>query len=173
MESKSYACYIIINKYTKYFISNETNFISDSLENTKNQIIKIIANEFKDIHIDYPIELDDFEYKWFGEQYINSSSFYYKIFDSNFNKWIEPWNKQEIYSDVIDFIINEDSQNPPDFNKIFGEPDPNDNTLDKFSMLDNENNIINKINTAYNTMINNKNQDPQQEEEEEDEEINI
>ena len=61
MESKSYACYIIINKYTKYFISNETNFISDSLENTKNQIIKIIANEFKDIHIDYPIELDDFE----------------------------------------------------------------------------------------------------------------
>jgi hypothetical protein len=35
-------------------------------------------------------------------------------------------------------MFEEDSKNPPDFSQIYGEPDPDEDTLDKFTMEDNE-----------------------------------
>jgi hypothetical protein len=105
------------------------------------------------LNIDYPLNLIDFEHHWFNKQYINSNAFYYKIFmDGN---WHEPWDNQDIYSDVLDKMLEEENNNPPNFNEIYGEPNPDEEVIDKFSMNNNED--IHDLQTKFTEIIKNSN----------------
>ena len=118
---------IIINKYDKHFTTYEQTFICSSIDDAKNKLIDYLANNLL-LEIDYPMSLEQFEYIWFSEQYVNTNAFSYKIFS---NKWDQPWTLDEIYLDVIDKIVDNDNNNPPDFTKLYGEPDETSDNDDK------------------------------------------
>jgi hypothetical protein len=127
---------LTVNKFTSYFESISYFLTFDTLENTKNGMINILINHFKKIHINYPHNLIDFEYELFNQNYVKSDAFIYKIFKNN--NWEEPWDTQDIYEEVIEKIIKEDSDNPPDFSEIYGEPDPDENIINKFTIENDE-----------------------------------
>lgn len=117
------------------FKTEQTTYTCDSLDDAKNKLIERLVSVFS-INIDYPFDFVDFEYQWFEQQYINSNAFYYKIFIEG--KWESPWEEQEIYSDVLDRIQSIEEANPPNFDEIYGEPDPDEDIINKFSMEQNE-----------------------------------
>ena len=125
------ALLIRINKYKQYFESDQKTFICESIEEAKNNIINILVKNFSHLNIDYPDDFNDFEYIWF-KKYIKVNAFDYKIFDGN--QWIEPWELQDIYSDVLDLMQKNEEADPPNFDEIYGEPEPDENVIDDFSM---------------------------------------
>ena len=127
---------LTINKFTTYFESTPYFLMFDTLENTRNELINILVTHFKKLHINYPSELSEFEYELFNHQYVKTDAFVYKIYQNN--RWEEPWEPQDIYDDVIDKIVKEDSENPPEFSEIYGEPDPDENIINKFTMENDE-----------------------------------
>lgn len=113
---------ITINKYNKtYFESKEKTWVLDNEETVYSELIKYLVLQFKDLKFDYPLDLVDFDYLWFDKQYVNCNSFSYKVF--NGEKWYEPWEYQDIYSDVFDAIQDEENKTHPDFTHMYGEPD--------------------------------------------------
>jgi hypothetical protein len=122
---------ITINKYSTYFETHTIYNIYDSLENAKQSLIDIIFSNFKNITIDYPTDLIDFEYQWFKEQYVKTNVFVYKIYNND--TWSEPWESQDIYEDVLEKIQDYENKNIPDFSKIYGEPNPDMEEDDNFT----------------------------------------
>ena len=127
---------LTINKYSTYFESITHFLLFDTLDNTRLELINILTTHYKKLNINYPLLLNDFEYENFSQNYVKADTFIYKIFQDN--KWDEPWDIQDIYEDVIEKIVNEDSENPPDFSEIYGEPNPDENKIDKFTMENDE-----------------------------------
>ena len=127
---------LTVNKFSNYFEAIPYFLTFDTLENAKNEMINILVTHYKKLHINYPQEILDFEYINFNKEYVKAESFIYKIYYND--KWDEPWENQDIYSDVIEKIINEDSDSPPDFSEIYGEPDPDENIINKFTMENDE-----------------------------------
>jgi hypothetical protein len=76
------------------------------------------------------LDLIDFEYIWFKEQYVKTNAFVYQIYHND--KWSEPWDTQDIYEDVLEKIQDYENKNIPDFSKIYGEPNPDINEDDNF-----------------------------------------
>ncbi len=113
---------LTINKYSTYFETNTVYNFYDSLEIAKQSLIDIIFSNFKQITIDYPSDLIDFEYLWFKEQYVKTNAFVYQIYYND--TWSEPWDSQDIYEDVLEKIQDYENKNIPDFSKIYGEPNP-------------------------------------------------
>lgn len=132
----NYALIVFVNKFVNTFETKQQTFICSSIEETKDKLINYLSNEFSCMNIDYPLELADFEFYWFGEKYVNTNSFYYKIFANDI--WSEPWDSQEIYNDVLDKMHEIELNNPPNFEEIHGEPDPDSEVIDNFSMENNE-----------------------------------
>jgi hypothetical protein len=127
---------ITINKFTTYFESNTYTFVYDSVNDARNKLVEILVENFKYINIDFPNNLVDFEYIWFKQQYVNVNSFNYKVFLDN--RWVEPWDSDDIYDDVLVKLEEYEIQNAPDFSKMYGEPDPDVDTDDKFNIENNE-----------------------------------
>lgn len=127
---------ITINKFKHYFETSQTSWTCESMDEAKDKLVEHIAKEFSNLNIDYPFDLIDFEYHWFGQQYVNTNAFYYKLFMEGV--WHEPWDHQEIYSDVIDIMQANEESNPPNFEEIYGEPEPDEDTVDNFTMDKNE-----------------------------------
>jgi hypothetical protein len=123
---------IIINKFNHYFETQTQTWSCDTIDQARERLLDYLSDQFKNLNIDYPMELDDFEYIWFNKQYLNSNSFYYKIYNSG--EWLEPWEHQEIYSDVLERMLAREQANPPDYSQSYGEPDPDEDTSDKFTM---------------------------------------
>lgn len=115
---------VTINKYDSYYESAQYNCVCDSLDATRVKLIDYICYHFKDLNIDFPLELDDFQNIWFNQTYVKADAFRYKVFHND--KWDEPWEYQDIYSDVMEQLITIESTNPPDFSKIYGEVDPDE-----------------------------------------------
>lgn len=126
---------VTLNKFNTYFETKQETFICESEEKAREELINLLVNNFKSLNIDFPQELVDFEYIWFKQQYVNCNCFDYKLFNS---KWSEPWEPQDIYSEVLDRMFDEDSKNPPDFSEIYGEPNPDESKQDKFTMENDE-----------------------------------
>ena len=148
----SYGLIITINKYIKYFETIKQTFVCNSLEECKYKMIEFIANQFTFLNIDFPLELNDFEYIWFEQNYTQLNVFSYTIF-TNFTKTIskgeepftedlekiyysskmdnEPWELQDIYYEVIEKIHELEINNPPDFSQLYEEPDPDENSPTK------------------------------------------
>jgi hypothetical protein len=76
---------------------------------------------FTPLNIDFPLELTEFENIWFNQTYVSADAFTYKIFQNN--AWSEPWSQQDIYDDVLEIMLAHEVANPPDFAKIYGEPE--------------------------------------------------
>jgi len=127
---------ITINRYTNYFESANYHTTHDSVENAKNKLIQTLVDNFKHINIDFPNNLVDFEYHWFKQQYVKANAFTYKIFSNN--NWTEPWDCDEIYDEVLSQLEEYEISNPPDFSKMYGEPDPDAEADDNFTVENNE-----------------------------------
>ena len=130
---------IYVNKYNACFETIEKIFECTDLDSAKNQLINYLVDQFKNLNIDYPFELVDFEYLWFGQQFVRCNSFYYKLcIDS---KLSEPWELQDIYTDILDEMLRLEHENPPDFSKLYCEPtidDTDENSKDVFNSENNE-----------------------------------
>ena len=124
--------FIGITKSSTYFESINEYKVVDTIDEARVELINYLVRQLGVLNIDYPLSVEDFEYIWFNEQYVKSSVFNYKLFVND--KWVEPWESQEIYSDVLDKMFDEETKNPPDFSHIYGEPD----ALEEPSTLDNE-----------------------------------
>jgi hypothetical protein len=127
---------ITINKFKHYWETSQTTMLCESMDKAKDKLVDHLAKEFSNLNIDYPLELSDFEYHWFGQQYVKSNAFNYKLFMEGV--WHEPWEHQDIYSDVLDKMQANEEADPPNFDEIYGEPDPDENAIDHFSMEKNE-----------------------------------
>jgi hypothetical protein len=122
-----------INKYKHYFETSNATFVCDTIDNTKEKLINHLVLQFGNLNIDYPMDLTDFEYIWFKENYVNTNAFSYFIFfqSDQDTKWCQPWDLQEIYDEFLDKMVEKDSTNPPDFDAIYGEPNPDEEVDDK------------------------------------------
>jgi hypothetical protein len=127
---------ITINKFKRYFETQQTTLVCETIEEAREKLLEYLSKELECLNIDYPLDLTDFEHYWFGQQYINTNAFYYKLFMEG--SWHEPWDQQEIYSDVLDRIEKNDLLDPPVFDEIYGEPNPDEDTVDNFSMENDE-----------------------------------
>ncbi len=114
---------IVINKYKNYFETKQHFLICDTLFNTKEKLLELLTEYFNKINIDYPLKLEDFEYEWFGQQYVKSNAFSYKIFVDG--KWDEPWELQDIYDEVLERIVKHEIDNykPDEENENFSIKD--------------------------------------------------
>jgi hypothetical protein len=125
---------ITINYLLTYFKTDQIYLYCSSVEEAKLKMIEILANKFAQLYIDYPHDLNEFEFEWFNKQYVDSNCFYYKlcVIEPNHTlKWIEPWEYQELYLDILDHIQQIENSNPPKFEEIFGEPNPDESEPDK------------------------------------------
>ena len=127
---------LTVNKYVNHFESIPYFLIFESLEYAKLGIINILVTHYKKLHVNYPHDLVDFEYLLFDQNYVKADAFVYKIYQND--QWEEPWEPQDIYDEVIERIIKEESENPPEFSEIYGEPDPDENIINKFTMENDE-----------------------------------
>lgn len=123
---------INISKYNNYFETSNTTFLCDTIDEAKGKMIEYLVTQMGSLNIDYPMDLHDFEYIWFKQTYVNTNAFTYFIF--NDTKWHQPWDLQDIYDEFLDKMIEKDSLNPPDFDTIYGEPNPDEEAEDNFAM---------------------------------------
>ncbi len=141
---------ITINKFNHWFETTQVSFSCENIDDTKNNLVDYLVTQFKNLNIDYPLDFADFEYAWFKQQYVNTNAFYYKVFMEN--SWHEPWDQQDIYSEVLDKMFEQETQNPPDFTNLYGEPDPDEEVNDKFDNIE-ENELINELEKKLTNII--------------------
>jgi hypothetical protein len=104
-----YGLIINLNKYNSFCEIIHKTFICDNLEDCKNQLINFLIDEFKDLNIDFPLELNEFEYIILNQNYINTNIFNYMIFYDD--KWITPWELDDIYTELLEKIHELDIKN--------------------------------------------------------------
>ena len=119
---------ITTNRFNNYFESKTYPIICDSIESAKNELINTLVKEFKNLKIDFPDDLNDFEHVVFNEQYVKSNAFTYKVFDNN--TWSEPWEPNEIYTDVLDKMLEEENKEQVDFDKLYKDEEQEDETME-------------------------------------------
>jgi hypothetical protein len=107
---------IIIDKET----SNNKIFYANNLDNCKKYLIEYLASLLKNINIDFPDQLLDFEYIWFNQTFMDSSFFSYDVNSE------EPWDYQEIYEEVLDKLLEIEHANIPDFAELYSEEEEED-----------------------------------------------
>ena len=127
---------ITINKFNTYFETKSYYLVCDNIDEAKNKLTDNLVENFRYITIDFPLDLIDFEYLWFKQQYVNTNAFVYKIFTNG--QWTEPWETQDIYDEVLEKLEVQEIENVPDFSKMYGEPDPDIEADDNFNVENNE-----------------------------------
>lgn len=128
---------VIINKYSTYFKNTIKTFECSSLDETKTKLIEYLAEELNKEEIDFPIELDDLRFKWFNESYVDCDIFSYKVFDNIFT---EPWELQDIYSEVYDLMFNKECEKEIDYASLYNEDKLSDE--DEMKIKETENNLF-------------------------------
>ena len=142
-----------INKFNHYFETSNATFICDTIDEAKDKMIEYLVTYMGSLNIDYPMDLHDFEYIWFNQNYVKTNAFTYFIF--NGTKWYQPWDLQEIYEEFLDKMIAKDSLNPPDFDTIYGEPNPDEENEDNFTMDHEQNEQIQELERKLSEIISN------------------
>jgi hypothetical protein len=134
---------VIINKYNnfnKYFQNIIKTFELSSLDETRTKLVEYLAEELNKEEIDFPIELDDLRFKWFNETYTDCDIFNYKVYDNNFT---EPWDLQDIYSDVYDLMFNKECDKEIDYASLYGEDKLTEENEKNY--IESENNLFENI----------------------------
>jgi len=126
---------ININGFSKKFFNFEKTFICNDLEHAHKILLNYLSSNLNILNIDYPLNLNELDYYWFDGNHVDANIFSYKIFDNN--QWIEPWDKDDIYSELLDIMNKQEIENAPDFSKVFlennddNDDNDNDNNYDK------------------------------------------
>jgi hypothetical protein len=138
---------ITINKYNNCFSHDIFTFNLNSIDDVKDKLISTLVDAFKELNIDFPLELLDFEYIWFDSQYTKLPVFTYKIYD---NSWLENiWDDQDIYTDVLSKLYELEINNPPNFSSLYNEPELDDN----YDNYDNDNNKPHEFEALFNNIL--------------------
>ena len=103
-------------KYNNSFNFENYTFICSDLNDAKQTLLNFLTKEFLYLKIDFPLLLEDFEYIFLKNEYINTNVFTYKIFINN--TWEEPWELQDIYTDVLDILQEIEYKKDIDFSEI-------------------------------------------------------
>ena len=129
---------LVVNifKINHNFDTSNATFVCESLDDSKDKLINYLISQLGNLNIDYPMDLTEFENIWFKQNYVNTNAFNYFIFQDG--KWIQPWELNEIYDEFLDKMIEQESSNPPDFETIYGEPNPDEEVNDNFTMEQSE-----------------------------------
>lgn len=125
---------VTINKFiqpTKYLRSHTSTVLCKSMDEAYNELINYLCSHFESLNIDFPLDYDEFELLWFNREYVDSKIFIYKIFT---NKWIEPWDYQDIYDSVLERMLKYENDHPPNLDELYEEPDPEEIKDDKFQL---------------------------------------
>jgi hypothetical protein len=113
---------VIITKHNE--VIHKT-YSVDSIDSAKTELIKCLFEQFQYINIDFPYDYQKFEYLWFGDNYMKTDVFTYQIFSNN--EWIkQPWDLEDIYSDIIDKIHQFDIDNCDKYTNIYEDNDNNE-----------------------------------------------
>lgn len=99
-------------------------FVCKSLEECENKLIINLKNNIY-ANIDYPTDIDDYSTLfWYNDHSMDNHFFDYQIFYED--KWIKPWELQDIYEKVINIIHIVDIQNSIyDSNNYYDNDDEN------------------------------------------------
>ena len=136
---------ITINKYNNCFSHDTVTFNLNTIDDVKDKLISTLVDAFKELNIDFPLELSDFEYIWFDSQYTKLPIFMYKIYN---NLWLENiWDEQDIYTDVLSKMHELEISNPPNFSSLYNEPEVDDN------YEHNENNNTHEFESIFNNIL--------------------
>ena len=81
----------------------------NKLEDILKWICTTLAKAFSKLQIDFPQDYEEFQLLWFKSHYFKGDVFTY--FLHNGNKFIEPWERQDIYEIVLDFMQKVDEEN--------------------------------------------------------------
>ena len=105
-------CYtlVVITTRDNPLTQNKAIFLCSTLNECKNILIDYLTKIFNELNIDFPIDILEFEYKWFTQNYVDINCFDYIIInpnDTNLNVWNSPWELGDIYSDVTDRIYQD------------------------------------------------------------------
>lgn len=157
---------VTLNKYTTYFESILKTFTSTDLEELKKNMIDFLCSHTNSLTIDYPMELEDFEYIWFKEQYMKCNLFTYKVFMDG--KWTQPWEDQDIYDIMLEEMHKQEIEKGVD-PELYNEPDPDEDASDKIKyddkiinelteIADDPNKDFKKLEEMFKTIVNNSKQ---------------
>lgn len=80
----------------------------NKLEDVLKWVCTTLAKSFNKLQIDFPQDYEEFQLSWFKSQYFKGDVFTY--FLHNGNKFIEPWERQDIYEIVLDFMQKVDEE---------------------------------------------------------------
>ena len=94
----------------------------NKLEDALKWVCTTLAKSFNKLQIDFPQDYEEFQLLWFKSQYFKGDVFTY--FLHNGNKFIEPWERQDIYEIVLDFMQKVDEDNTEGIDEI--EPEINE-----------------------------------------------
>ena len=147
---------VTINKFVNYsgqkcFKTKTVTTMCKTLEEAHDELVTYLCSQFKDLNIDFPIDINEFEFMWFDREYVETHAFKYKVFN---NGWSEPWEMEDIYSDVMDRMFQTEVENPPDFSQLYGEPNPDEIKEDKFQMPPEQSDEMKEIQDKIDHIIN-------------------
>lgn len=103
-----YSLVVIINKYINYFDQFKYHKICDTMKECESVLVDFISGHVKDLNIDFPLDLEDFNTIWFDNNRVEADSFTYLIIPLNKSSitynWNEPWNLNDVYDLLLDNI---------------------------------------------------------------------
>ena len=106
-----FSCKLLLSFYNNNYFGqdiinpeNQFNKLDDALQ----WVCTTLAKHFSKLDIDFPQDYDEFQLLWFKSQYFKGDVFTY--FLHNGNKFIEPWDRQDIYEIVLDFMQKIDEE---------------------------------------------------------------
>lgn len=104
-------------------------FTCKSLDECENRLLVNLKNNIY-ANIDYPSDIDDYSTLfWNSEHSMDNNFFDYQIFYQN--KWIKPWELQDIYEKVLNIIYQVDIQNSiHNPNNYYDGDDSEENTIE-------------------------------------------
>jgi hypothetical protein len=133
---------VTINSFNKHFHTKTNSTICKSVEEARDELITYLCGQFDNLNIDFPDNINDFELIWFNREYTTAPCFTYKIFS---HRWEEPWDREDIYNDVLTKMLEQDNKNPPNFDELYGEPTGDEENEDRFMMIPEENEEIREL----------------------------
>ena len=133
---------VTINSFKNHFKSNTNSTMCNSIDEARDELITYLCGKFDNLNIDFPDNINDFELIWFNREYADAPSFSYKLFTT---RWEEPWDREEIYNDVLNKMLEQDSKNPPNFEELYGEPTGAEENEDRFMVMPEENDEIREL----------------------------